>query len=76
MLCFPKVYYESEDLLIERYVENSHDIEQYFSKFGDEKLRKRLALIGLNSFFRMFIFDNFIHADCHAGNLLVQKCQL
>ena len=21
----------------------------------------------------MFIYDNFIHADCHAGNLLVQK---
>ena len=29
--------------------------------------------MGLNSFFKMFIYDNFIHADCHAGNLLIQK---
>ena len=32
-----------------------------------------MAEIGLNSFFKMFLADNFIHADCHAGNLLVQK---
>jgi predicted unusual protein kinase regulating ubiquinone biosynthesis (AarF/ABC1/UbiB family) len=21
----------------------------------------------------MFIFDNFVHSDCHAGNLLIQS---
>jgi predicted unusual protein kinase regulating ubiquinone biosynthesis (AarF/ABC1/UbiB family) len=46
-------------------------INEYFN--ADPILRRRLAEIGLNSFFKMFLSDNFIHADCHAGNLLVQK---
>ncbi|KAI9291455.1 ABC1-domain-containing protein [Neoconidiobolus thromboides FSU 785] len=31
-----------------------------------------ISAIGLDAFLHMLIFDNFIHADLHAGNLLVR----
>ncbi|KAI8866364.1 hypothetical protein GQ42DRAFT_139901, partial [Ramicandelaber brevisporus] len=31
----------------------------------------KLARIGLNAFLHMIIYDNFIHADLHPGNILV-----
>jgi predicted unusual protein kinase regulating ubiquinone biosynthesis (AarF/ABC1/UbiB family) len=30
-----------------------------------------MAVIGVRTIFKMMIFDNFVHADCHAGNILV-----
>lgn len=35
-----------------------------------------MAKIGVRTIFKMVIYDNFVHADCHAGNLLVQPKQL
>lgn len=71
LIQFPDVYYESEDLLIENYIENAQNIHDFAQ--AHPHLNKKLAGMGLNSFFKMFIYDNFIHADCHAGNLLIQK---
>lgn len=31
-----------------------------------------LANLGLKAFYKMLIYDNFIHADCHAGNIMVK----
>ncbi|KAM3140208.1 hypothetical protein pb186bvf_007761 [Paramecium bursaria] len=31
-----------------------------------------LANLGLKAFYKMLIIDNFIHADCHAGNILIR----
>jgi len=71
LIQFPDVYYESEDLLVENFIENAASIQEF--KDYPEPLKRRLCSVGMNSFFKMFVYDNFIHADCHAGNLLVQK---
>ena len=28
--------------------------------------------MGVKGFYKMLIYDNFIHADCHAGNIFVR----
>lgn len=33
---------------------------------------KIAANLGLKSFYKMLIYDNFIHADLHSGNILVR----
>ena len=37
-----------------------------------EDLPKSIALCGVQSYLKMLIFDNFIHADLHPGNVLVR----
>ena len=34
-------------------------------------IRRNLAMTGLKSFLQMVLWDNFVHADLHPGNLLV-----
>lgn len=34
---------------------------------------KRLARLGLRSYLKMLLYDNFVHADLHPGNILVRK---
>jgi len=33
---------------------------------------QKIANLGLKSFYKMLIYDNFIHADCHAGNIFIR----
>ena len=43
--------------------------------FLDDKaspLHSTIANLGLKAFYKMLIYDNFIHADCHAGNIMVR----
>ena len=42
------------------YMENRHEMNWYMAK------------VGMNVLYRMIFYDNFIHSDCHAGNVLVQ----
>jgi predicted unusual protein kinase regulating ubiquinone biosynthesis (AarF/ABC1/UbiB family) len=35
-------------------------------------LNRFIAMIGAKSFFSMLMQHNFVHADCHAGNILVR----
>ena len=42
------------------YIENKHE------------LNKAMAMIGTKAFYRMLFYDNFIHADCHAGNIMIK----
>ena len=40
---------------------------------GDDiELRKKVALCGVQSYLKMLMVDNFIHADLHPGNVLVR----
>ena len=38
----------------------------------DEVLRANVALCGVQSYLKMLIWDNFVHADLHPGNVLVR----
>jgi len=43
------------------------------SSDGDDiELRKKVALCGVQSYLKMLMMDNFIHADLHPGNVLVR----
>jgi predicted unusual protein kinase regulating ubiquinone biosynthesis (AarF/ABC1/UbiB family) len=35
-------------------------------------LNKVIARIGATTFFEMLMKNNFIHADCHGGNIMVR----
>jgi aarF domain-containing kinase len=43
-----------------------------FYEAHDHNLNKVIANIGAKAFFSMLMKYNFIHADCHAGNILVR----
>ena len=34
-------------------------------------MNKFIARVGANAFFEMLIQHNFVHADCHGGNIMV-----
>jgi aarF domain-containing kinase len=34
---------------------------------------RRLARLGLRAYLKMLLYDNFVHADLHPGNILVRK---
>ena len=70
MIQFTDVYYQSEDLMVQKFVENATDLGSFIEK-GDKTINRHLAKVGMNSFYRMIFYDNFIHADCHAGNFLI-----
>ena len=38
----------------------------------ERKIKRDLAYTGLSSFLQMLLWDNFIHADLHPGNILVR----
>ena len=52
-----------EGQLISRYVNNPGNPHNV-----------KLAGIGLDSYLKMLLKDNFIHADLHPGNILVRTC--
>ena len=35
--------------------------------------KQRLAMVGMRMFLQMLFVDNFVHADLHAGNMLVAE---
>jgi len=41
-------------------------------KNADTILRTNVAFLGLQSYLKMLIWDNFIHADLHPGNVLIR----
>ena len=44
---------------ISYYVEHKHIMNPYIAK------------VGMNVLYRMIFYENFVHSDCHAGNILV-----
>ena len=39
---------------------------------GDKRLKKEIARRGMKAFLKMMLVDNFVHADMHSGNILIQ----
>ena len=50
----------------------SQSVENIVSDGDDLELRKKVALCGVQSYLKMLMVDNFIHADLHPGNVLVR----
>uniref|UniRef100_A0A8C4JVY2 AarF domain containing kinase 2 n=1 Tax=Dromaius novaehollandiae TaxID=8790 RepID=A0A8C4JVY2_DRONO len=59
------------DVLVETF-EESEPISQYLHAEIGTELRQRLAKMGMDMLLKMVFVDNFVHADLHPGNILVQ----
>lgn len=68
-VCFPVPYPDTrEEVLIMSYIEGRPIT--YYEKNKNE-MNKFIARVGANAFFEMLIQHNFVHADCHGGNIMV-----
>ena len=59
----------SDSVLIESFVEG---VPITFFETNRHPLNSVIARIGATTFFEMLMKNNFIHADCHGGNILVK----
>lgn len=67
---FPRVLFCRSDVLIES-VGHGIPMTLFIEKVNNEQLRKQVAEIGVSAFLKMLLWDNFVHADLHPGNMLV-----
>lgn len=67
--------------LVEDLIEDAIPIGHitHYDYCDDEKnpnVRRDLAVLGLRGFLQMLLWDNFVHADLHPGNILVTFIEL
>ncbi len=71
---FPQPIMASDGVLIETY-ESGLPIS-FFTQKSDKRawmaVRHELAYDGIQSFMQMILWDNFVHADLHPGNMLAR----
>ncbi|KAM6291352.1 putative aarF domain-containing protein kinase 2 isoform 2-T2 [Porphyrio hochstetteri] len=60
----------TSDVLVETF--ESEPISHYLHAEIATELRQRLAKMGMDMLLKMVFVDNFVHADLHPGNILVQ----
>ncbi|XP_070553879.1 uncharacterized aarF domain-containing protein kinase 2-like [Ptychodera flava] len=72
---FPKPIrpYVKRDVMVETFEEGEH-VSKYLQDDDDssEELKAKLATLGIDALLKMVFVDNFVHADLHPGNILVQ----
>ena len=56
--------------MIESFLEDSESISTFALK-KNSNINKLIAKIGIDTVCKMMIYDNFVHADCHGGNILI-----
>ncbi|XP_074863267.1 putative aarF domain-containing protein kinase 2 isoform X2 [Carettochelys insculpta] len=61
----------TRNILVETF-EESEPISQYLHADVSLELKQKLAKIGMDMLLKMVFVDNFVHADLHPGNILVQ----
>ncbi|KFO30121.1 Putative aarF domain-containing protein kinase 2 [Fukomys damarensis] len=61
----------TRDILVETY-EESVPVSSYQRAGIPAELKQRIARLGINMLLKMIFVDNFVHADLHPGNILVQ----
>ncbi|KAM6167524.1 putative aarF domain-containing protein kinase 2 [Erethizon dorsatum] len=61
----------TRDVLVETY-EESVPVSSYQQAGIPAELKRRIARLGINMLLKMIFVDNFVHADLHPGNILVQ----
>ncbi|XP_061438237.1 uncharacterized aarF domain-containing protein kinase 2, partial [Rhineura floridana] len=65
----------TRNILVETF-EESKPISQYLHTEAAMELRQKLAKMGVDMLLKMVFVDNFVHADLHPGNILVQGADL
>ncbi|KAF9187427.1 hypothetical protein BGZ50_001952 [Haplosporangium sp. Z 11] len=66
----PLIQFATREMLIEEFVD-AFPLKTYLQK-GAGPFDLKIADIGLDGFLRMLIFDDFVHADLHPGNIFVR----
>lgn len=66
----PLTQFVTKEMLIEEFVD-AFPLKTYLQN-GAGPFDLKIADIGLDGFLRMLIFDNFVHADLHPGNIFVR----
>ncbi|XP_037370390.1 uncharacterized aarF domain-containing protein kinase 2 [Talpa occidentalis] len=61
----------TRDVLVETY-EESVPVSSYQQAGIPDDLKRKIARLGINMLLKMIFVDNFVHADLHPGNILVQ----
>ncbi|KAM6203068.1 putative aarF domain-containing protein kinase 2 [Rhynchocyon petersi] len=61
----------SRDVLVETF-EESVPVSRYQQTEVPEELKRQIAQLGIRMLLKMIFVDNFVHADLHPGNILVQ----
>ncbi|KAG8012817.1 putative aarF domain-containing protein kinase 2, partial [Nibea albiflora] len=63
----------TRNILVETF-EESDPVSNYLSSDIPQEVKQRIAKIGIDTILKMVFVDNFVHADLHPGNILVQCC--
>lgn len=73
-VCFPAPFDSlgTKNILVETFQEGTLMSNLLKEQTSDLHKRKQLAKIGLDAILRMVFKHNFIHADLHPGNIIVQ----
>lgn len=58
-----------DSILVETFVEG---VPITYFENNPHPLNEVIARIGAKTFFEMLMKNNFIHADCHGGNILIE----
>ncbi|XP_015672732.1 uncharacterized aarF domain-containing protein kinase 2 [Protobothrops mucrosquamatus] len=64
----------TKNILVETF-EESKPISQYLHIDTKMELRQKIAKMGMDMLLKMVFVDNFVHADLHPGNILVQGAE-
>ncbi|KAJ1817335.1 hypothetical protein GGH91_001815 [Coemansia sp. RSA 2671] len=65
---------DSPDVLVESY-QDGVPLRAFLDTTGHTVFDKEIGSQGLDAFLHMLIYDNFVHADLHPGNILVELTQ-
>jgi aarF domain-containing kinase len=67
---YPYIEFTTRQVLVEEF---AHGIPlEAFLEDGGGPFQQEVANEGLDSFLRMLLLDNFVHADLHPGNIMVR----
>lgn len=61
----------TRNILVETF-EDGEPLSLYLQEAGSSQIKHRIAAMGVDMLLKMVFVDNFVHADLHPGNILVQ----